>query len=169
MTKWMGSRFRSRGVSGESIVTVKPPWVKYLSLWAVQRQLFCKSSLPGDSVATGQRKLDDVPDTAVSLWSDTSQCLCWVFFSHVWISDSYQEAVLQKWRSQLWKAPAPTLCGCGASSLPKAVPLATAFQGKGHCHRHQGTAVPVPWSPFMGLPKPLKNKAQHFIGKWSPT
>lgn len=61
MTKWRGSHFRSMGVNGESIVTDKPPWVKDLSLWAAQRWLFCKSSVPGDSTPQGQRQLDDVP------------------------------------------------------------------------------------------------------------
>lgn len=149
MTKWRGSHFRSMGVNGESIVTVKSPWVKDLSLWATQRWLFCKSSVPGDSTPQGQRQLDDVADIAFALWANTSQCSCWVFSSHFGVFDSQQEAAglfseSVLWRFGLWKAH--TL-----RSHPRAVPGDT-----------WGTAVPVLPLPFTGLTKPLKNEAQHF-------
>lgn len=137
MTKWRGSHFRSMGVNGESIVTVKPPWVKYLSLWATQRQLFCKSSVPGDSVATR-------PEEAG--WC-TRHCVPFmVKYLPVLVVGLHQpllgfrflpggsRAVLQKclWRSRLWKAPAlRRSVWCGAPSLPTGSAFGRCFPGEG--------------------------------------
>lgn len=52
MTKRRGNHFLSMAVNGESIVTVKPPWVQYLSLWVTQPWVFGKISVPGDCAAT---------------------------------------------------------------------------------------------------------------------
>lgn len=150
MTKWRGSHFRSMGVNGESIVTVKPPWVKYLSLWATQHRLFCKISVPGDSVATR-------PEEAG--WCTRYFIPFMVKYLPVLVLGLHQpllgfrflpggsRAVLRKclWRSWLWKASA-LRCSVWLWCLQLAhrqclQPL--LFRGRGTAVGTQGTAIPM--------------------------
>lgn len=99
-----------------------------------------------------------------------SKCLCWVFISHVWISDSYQDAVLQKQRSQLWKAPALRHC---VVVVPPACPRQCLWP---LLSRGKGTATGTRALPYLYFnhvsrvyQSHLKTKPSIYIGKWSPT
>lgn len=172
MTKWRGSHFRSMGVNGESIVTVKPPWVKYLSLWATQRQLFCKSSVLGDSIATRPEETG---------WC-TRHCIPFmVKYLPVLVLGLHQpllgfrflpggsRAVLRKclWRSQLWKAPAlrrSVWLWCIQPAHRQYLQLLLSRE-RGAGGGTQGIAIPVSRS----CQNHLKIRLRISIGKWSPT
>lgn len=64
MTKRRGSHFRSMGLGGESIVTVKPPW--WTGWHDEQRGVGCfvRAQLQEPREPQGRRKLGDVPGTA---------------------------------------------------------------------------------------------------------
>lgn len=150
MTKWRGSHFRSMGVNGESIVTVKPPWTKYLSLWATQGWLFCKSLVPGDSVATRPGKAGwcirhcnpFMIKYLLVLILGLHQPL-WGF----WFLPGDSRTFLSKclWKSWFWKAPAlrrSVWFWCIQLASRKCLQLLLS-RGRGTAGGTQGAAVPM--------------------------
>lgn len=128
------------------------------------------SSVPGDSVATGQRKLDDVPDIAVSLWSDTFQVL--VLGLHQPRLDFWflPGCCSPKAKVPILKGTCPqTLCGCVPPACPRQClwPLLS---------RRKGTATSTRALPYLYFnhisrvyQSHLKTKPSIYISKWSPT